>query len=1045
MKCFHCGYESKEEQPNFCCKCGKSLCSSIQGTVNQDITKTSSTSDQSKISEDEPQSLKDTSPPFKKRKKRNRKKSKKKTGSDSETSLNSLTTDKEDSSIVENDGECESLADSVTCETVQPTAQTIENADTTNFPFESGEVRTETKGDDNSSRGDTVSISIKDIPLRKDKYEDKDREPNISVKVELSAISKNEGPEGTKTSSDNLEVKIVSGKEVSQNEKMTGDPVMELKTGMSRAFPAKLECSSDPLKDEVKASHNDMDTTSECDFREKIKLENKHSSQNVKSNEGSKNISSSEKDASGTCKPNKDTGSTTPDLHERNIVLNKSANSGVPPDVDARSELKKTNNKVSPGHKDNNKGTKVDASTTIPVDKENNNNCGQANINTKSESERTTKQQNKNDNEKETDESTKGSPSESSNTSIQKDSNENEERKGTKNKNINKNKNTSHEKEDSKNNENAKKVTDTSHLQDGVEKTSSKEKAHNKEEQKAIRRELDPADCITLYFHVIVSKHFDVKTSEDTVIVKGAGIEGYRSWEDAICTMSYAKDLKQHGFLYEGRTQVPKNCLNRYIPYKYVIVRAKGKEEYEIIYNVDVQEHVTVNRCLYIQSKYVQGREWHQYDDVCMKDDRGFMAMLRNMVTDRYKKIFHGKMMAGEVMLSRIFSILTGCDAINMSNFLIQLRQFYAVYEYPLLIGDKVIQWKSLGFGILQLNNLILNILGKICEPFLGKRKLQEDDIKNQLMAGLVCVHVVENFNIVVERDNIINICRVLCLDMSREKMLEELGKAKHTFSRIEGMDNSLRMLCQKCIEASIDEWVWVLPVLHAFTAASKPGDSYKAAGDKQEDVWAGLEGLAYDKVKKRESDILQKMVTKKYLLQADPLLIQSWLCLIPINHMERFLEVVPLRIVCALKACYFKFPGVDYGDREKIEPILKKLIQLMEKQGKPPNADAFQMCCKAGLDLHNVICFTSPLKIRPQLPALSAEILLTLLRISGLPQHHTKDKSESNSQLPDLEKVLEETLLLTKKNGWKMSMGIHLVFMNTESLRFKQSSGHGI
>lgn len=32
------------------------------------------------------------------------------------------------------------------------------------------------------------------------------------------------------------------------------------------------------------------------------------------------------------------------------------------------------------------------------------------------------------------------------------------------------------------------KVTDTSHLQDGVGKTSSKEKAHNKEEQKAIRR-----------------------------------------------------------------------------------------------------------------------------------------------------------------------------------------------------------------------------------------------------------------------------------------------------------------------------------------------------------------------------------------------------------------------------------------------------------------------------------------------------------------------------------------------------------------------------
>lgn len=406
--------------------------------------------------------------------KRNRKKSKKKTGSDSETSLISLTTDQEDFSIVEsveNDGECESLADSVTCKTVQPAAQTIEKVDASNFSFESGEVSTETKDAKNSSRGDKVSIPIKDIPLGKDKYEDKDREPTISMRVELSASSKNEGPEGTETSSDKLEVNSISEKEVSQNEKMTVDPVMELKTGMSRAsyvncevkdrgtqnnqepqnkmtFPTNLECSSDPVKDEVKASHSDMDTTSECELREKIKLEYKHSSQNVKSNEGSKNISSSEKDTSGTCKPNKDTGSTTPDLHERNNISNKSATSGAPPDVGARSELENTNNKVAPGCKDNNnEGTHVNASTRIPVEKENNN-CEQAKMNTRSQSERTKKQQNKNDNEKETDKST----SESSNTSIQKDSNENEDRQGTKNKN----KNTLHAKEDFKNNENTK-------------------------------------------------------------------------------------------------------------------------------------------------------------------------------------------------------------------------------------------------------------------------------------------------------------------------------------------------------------------------------------------------------------------------------------------------------------------------------------------------------------------------------------------------------------------------------------------------------------
>lgn len=64
---------------------------------------------------------------------------------------------------------------------------------------------------------------------------------------------------------------------------------------------------------------------------------------------------------------------------------------------------------------------------------------------------------------------------------------------------------------------------------------------------------------------------------------------------------------------------------------------------------------------------------------------------------------------------------------------------------------------------------------------------------------------------------------------------------------------NYLRTLCQKCIEARIDEWVWVLPVLHEFSAASNQDGPYKSASDKQEDEWAGLEGLAYNNVIQRE------------------------------------------------------------------------------------------------------------------------------------------------------------------------------------------------
>ncbi|XP_072256671.1 E3 ubiquitin-protein ligase RNF213 [Pyxicephalus adspersus] len=1027
MKCFSCGHVSKEEQANFCCNCGQSLRDFIKGgnqlsaVLHQlepgkeliaGISKTSSSSDESKNDEDEPQSLKDTSPPFKKRKKkRKRNKGKKRTDSDSSFSLISLTA--EDSSIVEigkNNDKSESFVESVADENTQ-----TGNSDPTNKPAGSGENKTEPNDDEMSSKENAVIIK-KDVPLIKAKPEDEDRKPSI----EHSTSLKNKCPESMKTSIKNVEFKGVSGKNASINKKMTVDQVREQKTDISEDTNVQndqeLQINE---KNKMVISESAMEITRKSKLSENDELGNKHDSQNVKNKEVSKNIPSSKKDPSDTCKSKLDTSAKSPD--GRDQISNRSAVSGATLEVYPKTEFEKTNHKIPPGHKDN-KDTKLDASTKVSVD-ENNTKCelaknGNKNTdhNKRPENEQTTKPPNKNEIKKETEtEITTDSLSESNKISIQEHAYQKDVAEKTKNKNKDKTK--EQKKEDSKNNANAKKVTSSSNLSGGGGKTSNKEKADNKEKYEVNKRELNPLDRIMLYFHVIVSKDFDVNTNRDTIIVKGGGIKGYLAWEDAICKMNYTKDLEEHGFLYEGQTAVSKDCLDKYIPYKYVIVRANGEEEYEHIYNVDVKDHVHVNRCLHIKSHYVQGKEWHQYDDVCMKKNSGVVAEVKRWVKEKYKEFSKGKTLAGEVMLSRIFSILSDFDAINMYNFFIQLCQFYAVYENPLLFGDKVIQWKSLEFGSLQVKSLILSRLGKICELFLGKRKLQEGDIKNRLQAGLVCALIIYHFDITVEKNNIADICRMLCLDeMPREKMIGELQKAKTTFSKLSGMDIHLRKLCQSCIDAGVDEWVWVLPVLHEFSATSNADASHKAGKDRQEDVWAGLEGLIYDKVKKRESNILKKMVTKKYLLQVDPLLIHSWLCLIPINHMEDILEAIPLTIVSALRACYFKFPEAEYYHREKIERILKKVLQLIEKQDKPPNVDALQICCKASLDLHRIICCNKSLNSQHQLPALSAQIILTLLRISDLPQHQTEEGSEFKSQMPDLEKVLEQALLLTIK-----------------------------
>ncbi|XP_068134510.1 E3 ubiquitin-protein ligase RNF213-like [Hyperolius riggenbachi] len=251
---------------------------------------------------------------------------------------------------------------------------------------------------------------------------------------------------------------------------------------------------------------------------------------------------------------------------------------------------------------------------------------------------------------------------------------------------------------------------------------------------------------------------------------------------------------------------------------------------------------------------------------------------------------------------------------------------------------------------------------------------------------------------------------------MPGQQMIETLQKARSAFKNIPEIQTSLRMLCDRCIQDSVDEWLWVLPVFHAFSTASSSEAPHKVTMDNQEDVWAGLEGLVYDKARKHERDVLTKMIKKSHLLEADFGLIQSWLFLVPINQMAAFLQKLPVKIDSALRACCFKFSVADYHQRETIESILKALLQRMREKDTPPNAAGFQKCAQASLDLHNTICCNPSLKHQPRLPALTAEIILSLLHPSGSPPCPTEEKSESGPQLPDVQKAWEDVLTITIK-----------------------------
>lgn len=97
--------------------------------------------------------------------------------------------------------------------------------------------------------------------------------------------------------------------------------------------------------------------------------------------------------------------------------------------------------------------------------------------------------------------------------------------------------------------------------------------------------------------------------------------------------------------------------------------------------------------------------EWHQYDDiVCAKPPKfaNLKSLWGILPHDETKNIVKGKIIAANIMLENIFSILGTWSPDNLRNFLFQLRQFYVVTIDPTVHDSGAVRWAELNFGAQQ-------------------------------------------------------------------------------------------------------------------------------------------------------------------------------------------------------------------------------------------------------------------------------------------------------------------------------------------------------
>ncbi|XP_058026835.1 E3 ubiquitin-protein ligase RNF213 isoform X2 [Ahaetulla prasina] len=459
-------------------------------------------------------------------------------------------------------------------------------------------------------------------------------------------------------------------------------------------------------------------------------------------------------------------------------------------------------------------------------------------------------------------------------------------------------------------------------------KATGEERNH---EVSAVKQnQTDSENGITVYFHAILSKDFNINPEKHRVFIRAGGISGYRDWKDNVCELNFTKNLEDHGFLIEGHVTISKENVNKPIPYKYVVKRDK-QLVYEFIYK-PTSSGCHVDRSLLISSKFISGTDWHQYDDIiCIKSDEHWLQKFKNHVLpwkDPAKDIVRGKQIAARIMLDSLFSILSPLSRINIKSFLQQFQQFYFVNKKIMVHEGNRTEWKELQFGELQLRELIVDYLMEQPSNILK----QNPSVSDKVGLALITLTLVKNYNLPTSRRGLEQLCEFLCLEKTPADV-NETKCFREMFSECQGEEN-LIMFCNYCIEEEIHQWVWILPILYLFTVSDS---EYKTRTClKSEEKWARLEGIQYSEFRDKNRNFNKNLIMeKKHLLKGNRTLFRSWFCLLPLYHLVEFISDPYADPFDCLLGTFHRLNNlkIDPQNCQNVEKLLEKLLHILSEK----------------------------------------------------------------------------------------------------------------
>ncbi|GAA6104753.1 E3 ubiquitin-protein ligase rnf213-alpha-like isoform X4 [Tachysurus ichikawai] len=295
----------------------------------------------------------------------------------------------------------------------------------------------------------------------------------------------------------------------------------------------------------------------------------------------------------------------------------------------------------------------------------------------------------------------------------------------------------------------------------GFQEVSSKKK---KDYQKHTSYQQPDAKDITIFFHAILSKDFNLDPSVDFVTVRSGGLG---NWNQDILKMEVTKDLGINGFLVHGKLKISRKYLWKFIPYKYVVHMQGKKHEYEFEYIYKDNAKSFVDRCLLIRENLLtQEGEWHQYDDIiCVKSSHSVVEKLKNWIVNTKPDLLRGRYIAAGIMLDTISDILGEWSKLNVRNFFVQLQQFFTTYSQPHVYEEQAKPWDSLQYGEIQVKEQLTDFIKNKIASMRVKSNTQD-----QQREVFIWLLINLKYNLHIDQKTAYDMGWLLCLPKQSEK-----------------------------------------------------------------------------------------------------------------------------------------------------------------------------------------------------------------------------------------------------------------------------------